>query len=175
MPSEATAGGVALGLRLTKNLTRGYEMRSKLLLKTLFVLLVLPSCVLAQEDENWPPLSYLRSDYKEVNVVLHVRAERAEVVYRIGGYETWRINAVVIESLKGKFKKGDAIVYSHGAETGFKAELFTGEKIIFLLAERDKDRTLHYSVLENSTLAYTPDRILKLRKIKRSSARRPRR
>jgi hypothetical protein len=150
-------------------------MRSKLLLKSLFVLLVLPACVLAQDDENWPPLSYLRSDYKEVAVVLHVRAERAEITGRIGGYENWRINAVVLESFKGKFKKGDTIEYVHGAEAGFKAELFTGPTIVFLLAERDKDTTLHYSVLENSTLGYTPDRILKLRKIKRSPARRSRR
>lgn len=150
-------------------------MRATRLLKTLLVLLVMPTCLLAQEDENWPPLSYLRNDYRAVAVVLHVRAERAEITGRIGGYENWRINAVVLESFKGKFKQGDAIEYVHGAETGFKAELFTGEKIVFLLAERDKDRQLHYSVLENSTLAYTPDRILKLRKIKRSSARRPRR
>jgi hypothetical protein len=150
-------------------------MRSKLLLTAFVVLLVLPVCVLAQDDENWPPLSYLRSDYKEVDVVLHVRAERAEVVYRIGGYETWRINAVVIESLKGTFKKGDAIVYNHGAETGFKVEWFTGEKFVFLIAERDKDGQLHHSVLENSTLSYTKDRIQKLRAIKRSYAKRRRR
>ncbi len=148
--------------------------KCKVLLKTLLVLLVLPACVLAQYDDNWPPLSYLRSDYREVDVVLHVRAERAEIVHRITGYETWRINAVVLESLKGKFKKGDAIVFSHGAETGFKEEIFLGEKIIFLIAERDKDRQLRYSVLENSTLAYTKDRIQKLRAIRRSASKRRR-
>jgi hypothetical protein len=147
----------------------------KLLLKTFLVLLVLPACVLAQDDENWPQLSYLRSDYREVAVVLHVRAERAEITGRIGGYENWRINAVVVESFKGKFKKGDAIEYGHGAETGFKQEWFLGEKIIFLLAERDKDRKVVYSVLENSTLDYNQDRVQKLRSIRRSYARRPRR
>jgi hypothetical protein len=150
-------------------------MRLKLLLKTCIVLLILPSCLLAQDDENWPPLSYLRSDYKEVAVVLHLRIERAEITRRIGGYENWRINAVVLESFKGKFKKGDAIEYLHGAEAGFKQEYFTGEKIVFLLAERDQDRKLYYAVLENSTLSYTKDRIDKLRIIKRSSARRSRR
>ena len=148
----------------------------KLLLKTFIVLLVLPTCLLAQDDENWPPLSYLRSDYKEVAVVLHVRAERAEITGRIGGYENWRINAVVLESFKGKFKKGDVIEYVHGAEAGFKQEWFTGEKIVFLLAERDQNRKLIYAVLENSTLPYTPDRIRKLRSIKRSSrTKRPQR
>ena len=145
------------------------------LLKTFIVLLVLPSCLLAQDDENWPPLSYLRNDYRAVAVVLHVRVERAEITGRIGGYENWRINAVVLESFKGKFKKGDAMEYVHGAEAGFKQEYFTGEKIIFLLAERDQERKLYYAVLENSTLSYTKDRIDKLRSIRRSAAKRSRR
>lgn len=130
---------------------------------------------MAQEDENWPALSYLRNDYREVAVVLHVRAERAEITGRIGGYENWRVNAVVLESFKGKFKKGDAIVFGHGAEAGFKQEWFLGEKIIFLLADRDKDGKLVYSVLENSTLPYTKDRVQKLRSIRRSAAKRSRR
>ena len=147
----------------------------RLLLKACTVLLVLPVCLLAQDDENWPPLSYLRNDYKAVAVVLHVRVERAEIYGRVGGYENWRLNAVVLESLKGRFKKGDAIEFVHGAEAGFKQEWFRGEKIVFLLAERDQNRKLVYSVLENSTLPHTPDRIHKLRSIKRSAARRPRR
>ena len=147
----------------------------RLILKAFIVLLVVPFAVLAQDDENWPPLSYLRSDYKEVAVVLHVRIERAEITGRIGGYENWRINAVVLESFKGKFKKGDAIEYVHGAEAGFKQEYFTGEKIVFLLAERDDNRKLYYAVLENSTLSYTKDRRDKLRSIRKSSARRSRR
>jgi len=140
----------------------------KLLLKAFLVLLVFPAFALGQEDEQWPPLSYLRSDYKEVAVVAHVRIQQAEITNRVGGYENWSIKAEVIEPFKGKFKKGDVIDYVHGAEAGFKKEYFTGEKIVFLLAERDRDRKLHYVVLENSTLSHTPDRIRKLRLIKRS-------
>jgi len=140
----------------------------KLLLTAFLVLLVFPAFALGQEDEEWPPLSYLRSDYKEVAVVAHVRIQQAEITNRVGGYENWSIKAEVIEPFKGKFKKGDVIDYVHGAEAGFKKEYFTGEKIVFLLAERDRDRKLHYVVLENSTLSHTPDRIRKLRLIKRS-------
>jgi hypothetical protein len=147
----------------------------RLLIKPFVFLLLLPVCALAQDDDNWPSLSYLRNDYKEVAVVLHVRVERAEISGRIGGYENWRISAVVFESFKGRFKRGDVIEYFHGAEAGFKQEWFMGEKIVFLLAERDKDQKILYSVLENSTLPYTKDRIQKLRSIKRSSAKRPRR
>ena len=130
-------------------------------------LLLLPVGVFAQDDENWPPLSYLRHDYRSVSVVAHIRIEEAEITNRVGGYEDWKIKAEVIESFKGKFKKGDVITYFHGAEAGIKREYFSGEKIVFLLAERG-----HYAVLENSTLPPNADRIKKLRVIKRSSSKR---
>lgn len=137
------------------------------LLKTLIVLLVLPVCVLAQDDDEWPPLSYLRSDYKAVSVVAHIRIKEAEITSRIVGYENWRIRAEVLESFKGKFKKGDAIEYLHGAEAGFSPKYFTGEKIVFLLAEREPDRKLKYVVLENSTLPFAEHSVKKLRLIRR--------
>jgi hypothetical protein len=139
----------------------------KLLFKACVVLVVLPACLSAQEDE-WPPLSYLKSDYKAVSVVAHIRIEQAEITSRIGGYENWKINAVVLESFKGKFKKGDPIEYFHGAEAGFKQQYFTGEKIVFLLAERDPERKLHYAVLENSTLPHANHSVRKLRLIRKS-------
>jgi hypothetical protein len=141
----------------------------KLLAKTLIAVLLAPSCLTAQDDESWPSLGYLRNDYKAVSVVAHIRIERAEITGRVGGYENWKINAVMLETFKGKFKKGDLIEYFHGAEAGFKQAYFTGEKIVFLLAERDRDRKLHHYVLENSTLPYTPDRVRKLRSIRKSS------
>lgn len=122
----------------------------------------------AQDDDNWPSLSYLRSDYKAVAVVAHVRIQQAEITDRIIGYENWKIICEVVEPFKGRFKKGDTIEYFHGAEAGFKRESFMGEKLVFLLAEYDRDRKLHYSVLENSTLPYNEDRVRKLRTIKRS-------
>ena len=142
----------------------------KLLIKALLVIAVLPGCLHAQDEDNWPSLSYLRSDYKSVAVVAHVRVQQAEITARIPGYENWAIRAEVLEPFKGKFKKGDVIDYMHGAEAGFKQETFMGEKIVFLLAEKENDGKVHYSVLENSTLPYTRDRVVKLRKIKQTSA-----
>ncbi len=147
-------------------------------MKTVFRLLVLmlliPFCSAAQTDNEWPPLSYLKSDYKSVKVVAHVRLREAEIVNKIPGYDNWKIVAEVIEPFKGKFRKGAVIEYFHGAEAPSKKEFFTGEKIVFLLAEYDKEtEALRYSVLENSTLAPTADRLKKLRIIKSSLARRP--
>src|SRR5215210_1388482 len=137
-------------------------------LKVLIVLLVLPTCLAAQDDESWPSLGYLRNDYKAVSVVAAALNEQAQITGRVGVYENWKVSAVVLESFKGKFKKCNVIDYFHGAEAGFKQEYFTGEKIVFLLADREQNRKLRYSVLENSTLPYTKNRVSKLRSIKKS-------
>lgn len=149
----------------------------KTLSKALLFVLLLPLCSPAQDDENWPPLGNLRSDYRSVSVVAHVRIRRAEIVGRIGGYENWRVSAEVVEPFKGRFRKGDLIEYFHGAEAGLKSEYFTGEKIVFLLAGHDREKKARrYSALENSTLPHTADRVRKLRSIRNSYAgRRPRR
>ena len=134
----------------------------------LFLALVAP----AQQEDNWPPLSYLRNDYRAVSVVAHVRMREAKITGRIGGYENWKVVCEVVESFKGRFRKGDVIEYFQGAEAGLKQEYFNGEKIIFLLVNHDEaKKASHYSVLENSTLPYTSDRVRKLRMLKRSYAK----
>jgi hypothetical protein len=145
----------------------------KTAIKVSIILLLLPLSVSAQDDESWPPLSYLRNDYKAVRVVAHVRITEAEITGRIGGYENWKVASQVLESFKGKFRKGDVIEYYQGAEAGLKKEYFKGEKIVFLLAEYDAGKkALRYSVLENSSLPHSADRARKLRIIKRSYAQR---
>lgn len=145
----------------------------KTILRVLVLILLLPVCLAAQTDDEWPSLNYLGSDYKAVRVVAHVRIRESEIVNKIPGYDNWRISAVVLESFKGKFRKGEVIEYFHGAEAPSRKEFFTGEKIVFLLGEYDKEKkALRYSVLENSTLAPTADRVKKLRIIRRSFAKR---
>jgi hypothetical protein len=141
----------------------------KTIVKLFLFMLLVPCAAAAQTNDEWPPLSYLRSDFKSVRVVTHVRIREAAIVGQIPGYDNWKISAEVIEPFKGKFRRGEIIEYFHGAEAPSKKEFFTGEKIVFLLAEHDKEkRALRYSVLENSTLPYTADRARKLRIIRRS-------
>ena len=149
-------------------LTSCVEMKS--LFKMFVFILAVAPCLFAQDDDNWPSLSYLRSDYKAVSVVAHIRIQQAEITGRIPGYEDWKVSAVVLESFKGKFKKGDLLVYFHGAEAGLKHRYFEEEKIVFLLAETDpKTKEIKYSVLENSTLPANADRLSKLRLIRKQS------
>ena len=141
----------------------------KLFLRQLPLILLLPVAALAQDDAQWPSMSYLRSDYRSVVVVAHVRVQEAEIVNRIVGYEDWRLRGEVIEPFKGKLARGQKIEFYHGAEAGFRKELFLGEKIVFLIRNfHEQDKKWVYAVLENSTLPYTEDRVRKLRTIKRS-------
>jgi hypothetical protein len=97
----------------------------------------------------------------------------AEIVNRIGGYEDWRIVCDIIEPFKGKLRKGQEFVFYHGAEAGFKKELFLGDKIVFLIRNYvEKEKKWVYAVIENSTLPYNEDRVKKLRTIVRGSQRR---
>jgi len=131
--------------------------------------LLLPLCPFGKDEEDWPSLGYLRNDYKSVSVVAHVLIREAEITGRVGGYENWRVSCEVLESFKGRFRRRDIVEYFQGAEAGLKKEYFTGEKIVFLLAEYQKEKkAFRYSVLENSTLPYTEDRARKLRLIRRS-------
>jgi len=144
----------------------------KVLWGSLLLLMLLPVAAAAQADQQWPPLSYLRSDYRDSAIVAHVRVTEAEVVNRIVGLEDWRVVCEIIEPFKGRFRKGERLVYYHGAEAGFKKELFLGEKIVFLHRNfHDKEKQWVYAAIENSTLAYNQDRVRKLRIIKHSALR----
>jgi hypothetical protein len=147
---------------------------STLIFAFIIVAFVLPVAARAQnEDDNWPSLSYLRSDYRQVSVVTRVNVRTAEIVNRVGGYEDWHLVGEVVEPFKGKFRKGDPIDFYHGAEKGFRREQFLGDKIIFL--ERnyvEQGKRWVWAVLENSTLAYNADRVQKLRLIRRSQTKR---
>jgi len=144
--------------------------KTKLFLAALVVLL---PAVVAGQDDDWPPLSYLKNDYKAVAVVAHVTIRDAEITGRIGGYENWKVTCEVLEAFKGKFRKGDVFEYFHGAEAGLKKEYFSGEKIVFLLSSRQSGMPeFKYSVLENSSLPYTENTAKKLRAIQKSYAKR---
>jgi len=134
------------------------------------LLLLLTGGAMAQDDSQWPPLNYLKSDYRSSAVVAHVRVRDAEVVNRIPGLEDWRVTCEVIEPFKGKFRKGQTIVYYQGADAGYKKDLFLGEKIVFLQRNYyEKEKWWIYAAIENSTLAFNDDRAHKLRRIQRPS------
>jgi hypothetical protein len=149
-------------------------MRTQTIILGLLLFLGVPLIARAHDGDDWPSLSYLRSDYRQVAVVAHVRVRDAELVKTIGGYEDWHLAGEVLEPFKGKFRKGQTVEYYHGAEKPVRRELFLGEKIVFLFRNyvREEKRWV-LAVLENSTLPYTEDRVRKLRKIQHSTRKKP--
>ena len=53
----------------------------------IMLVLFLPSGAAAQADDTWPPLNYLRGDYKSVRIVAHVRIRESNIVNQIPGYD----------------------------------------------------------------------------------------
>lgn len=144
------------------------------IISTLVLLLVsavaMAQGVVAQDDPNWPSSSYLKNDYRSSAVVAYVRVTEAEVVNRIPGLEDWRVVCEVVEPFKGKFHKGEKLIYYHGAEAGFRKDLFLGDKIVFLQRNyHEKEKQWVYAAIENSTLPYNEVRARKLRAIRNSA------
>src|SRR2546430_8787251 len=81
-------------------------MNTRVLLGTLLLLLLFPLAAAEQADQQWPPLSYLRSDYRSAAIVAHVRVTEAEVASRIVGLEDWRGGCEDIVTFKRKKLKG---------------------------------------------------------------------
>lgn len=128
----------------------------------------------APKGESWPSLDDLRSNYRATSAVAHVLVHEAEVVNRIGGYEDWRVAGVVVESFKGKLRRGQQIAYHHGAEAGLRKDFFTGGKIVFLRRHYDEpQQRWDYAALENSTLPNTKEFVAKLRRISAHPAKAP--
>src|SRR2546421_10905544 len=86
-------------------------MNTRVLLGTLLLLLLFPLAAAAQADQQWPPLSYLRSDYRASAIVAHVRVTEAEVANRIVGLEDWRGAWEVIETVKSKVPHGGRVYH----------------------------------------------------------------
>jgi hypothetical protein len=146
--------------------------RMKLISIAFLFLLAVPLSGVAQDDEKWPSLSYLRHDYNQSQIVARVTVREAEIVNRIGGYEDWRLVCDIVEPFKGGPRNGRGFIFYHGAEAGFKRELFLGDKIVFLIRNyHAKDKQWVYAVIENSTLPYNDDRGKKLRIIARAPRR----
>lgn len=100
----------------------------KTVVKVSILVLLLPLSPSAQHEESWPSLSYLRNDYRSVSVVAHVLIREAEITGRVGGYENWRIAGEVLESFKGRTRKGDVIEYFSWCGSRSQEGVFQGRK-----------------------------------------------
>jgi hypothetical protein len=76
--------------------------------------------------------SNLRDDFRQVDVVAHVRILEIAVVDHMSGTSLYRVTCRVIESFKGTMKKGKTLEYFIQIEDGYDTQQYRGEKIVFL-------------------------------------------
>ncbi len=127
----------------------------------------------AQEGRNvYPSFDQLRSDYRQVGVVAHVRVK--SVKYAAPDvHPLYVLRGEIIEPLKGKIRRGQPLSFYLAVEEGFDVNSRLGDWIVFLEGS-DNSPTHKWSwfALENSSLPYSKEIINKMRKVRRLSRRR---
>ena len=130
------------------------------------------------EDKQWNAqlTKMLKSDYRQVAVVLYVDVKEIELVDSIGtgdcrevsggGYCLYRLKAEVKEVFKGKVNKENFEFYTVIEASVGKKDFLLGEKIVFLdWSDNYPDKKRSLGTLENSTHSVTGDILEKMRRI----------
>jgi hypothetical protein len=128
-----------------------------------------------KDDGGFLSTEFLRSDYRQVKVVLHVNVTSYELVDSLGnknckentgGYCLYRLKADVKEIFKGKIKKENFAFYTVLEGSSNSKDFLLGEKLVFLNWSTnypDKKRAL--GTMENSTRPIETGVLQKMRKI----------
>ena len=119
---------------------------------------------------------WLKTDYKQVDVVLHVEVKEYELINSIGkgeckeiaggGYCLYRLKAEVKEIFKGKIKRENFEFYTVLEASTAKKDFLLGEKLVFLeWSDNFPDKKRSLGTLENSTRSIESGLLKKMRKI----------
>jgi hypothetical protein len=131
--------------------------------------LALSSNVRAQDNLPKIPLWALRSDYQEASVVARVQVQNTIPGRGDGYYYGFSADCEVVESFKGKIKRGQPIKFYARAEEGYEHQRMRGDRIAFLKRFFDeKTRKYFYQVFEdgNSVYPYSKRMAANLRALK---------
>lgn len=135
----------------------------KKLFPTIFILIAFISGTQAQEDESFPPISQMKKDYKQVQIVAHVKIKSVKLA-EDKGYVRYAVESEIVELFKGEIEAGKNLNYYFWAEKGYKPEKHPSEKVVFLKAEPSAGSDLFE--LENSGFKPSPKSLVLMRRIK---------
>jgi hypothetical protein len=100
----------------------------------LFSIFLLALGANAQQTYGGRELSGIKSDFKAVGAVAHVKIDKIELAAD-DVHPLYKIESAVIETFKGKMKKGKFVFYFH-AEEGYNVQQLAGKEfVIFLESE----------------------------------------
>ncbi|HMS42425.1 MAG TPA: hypothetical protein PKE69_19495 [Pyrinomonadaceae bacterium] len=136
--------------------------------------LIFAQNILAQDD--FYSSKFLKYDFKQVNVVVHVNVKSRELVNHIGegscedgkgtGYCLYRLKADVKEIFKGKIEIVNFEFYTVVDVDYRNKDSLLGEKVVFLdWSDNYPDKKMSLGTMENSTRSIEKDVVKKLRKI----------
>jgi hypothetical protein len=119
------------------------------------------------------PLSTMRADIKEASVVVRINITDTKPTGDNDGYYYGFIaSGRVVQSFKGKFKRGQSLEFFVRAENGFDHTCLRGDKIAFLTSFTDrKDGPFQVLPDGNSTFAYTPELLARVERVASLSRR----
>lgn len=134
------------------------------------------------DEEGFFSTGFLKSDYKQVDVVVHVNVKEYELVDSIGkgdckensgsGYCLYRLKADVKEVFKGKINKENFEFYMVLEASTSRKDFLLGEKLVFLeRSDNFPDKKMGLGTLENSTRPIQNGVLEKMRKIARKKVR----
>lgn len=116
----------------------------------------------------------LWGDFSAVSLVARVQVESVEETSRVVNLVEYLANAKVIEPFKGSAEKGKTLQYYFIAESGFPANSFCGDHVVFLKRIRSSMTGKPVlSALENSTRLSSKPFLDKLRSYRQESRAKP--
>ena len=148
----------------------------KILSAVIFLLLFQNISAQTGDDDGFFSAKFLKSDYKQVDVVLYVDVKSYELVNSIGkgdcreisgsGYCLYRLKAEVKEVFKGRIKRENFEFYTVLEASVGKKDFLLGEKLVFLEWSKNfPDKKRNLGTLENSTRPADAGVLEKMRKI----------
>lgn len=142
------------------------------LFTSVFIILlvfVYPAFSQTHEEEM---LNILKQDFKQVNVVANVEIEKVEIdgewktQNNSIGYTMYRSTGRIIESFKGKLKKGEPVVFYSFIEGQPPAESLKRNYVRFLNYRKNDNGQKRLLELENSGAETNEKNLLILRKLR---------
>lgn len=144
-------------------------MKIKLLATLFFVVLFVVGAG-AQESYSGRDFSGIKADFKTVGAVVHVKIKTVELAAE-GAHSLYKVESEVVETFKGKTRKGQTLTFYFDAEDGYDAQQLAGKEWVVFLEKQGPvpNGGNGWYELENSKVPASAKLDARLRKLKGST------
>lgn len=155
---------------LTSKLYDAVKIMKIKLLATLFFVVLFVVGAGAQESYSGRDFSGIKADFKTVGAVVHVKIKTVELAAE-GAHSLYKVESEVVETFKGKTKKGQTLTFYFDAEDGYDAQQLAGKEWVVFLEKQGPvpNGGNGWYELENSKVPASAKLDARLRKLKGST------